>query len=262
MGVQGRKNRGGGSQTAIWSGQVADGYGRGRRAWTRRRCGPMTSRHVMGLSLRGAGSSWPAPPTSCSSPTGTATGSRMCAKPSITGFKVNTIERGINNPIWGLDGWIYVGSGSGRRNDHGAETQGAVRTRRFGLPDQGGRLGDRACERERRDVRPDDERCRGSASHPPGGPPPGMRSRCRATILPAIRTWRPRAQPRGRRTTVTVIGSVIRTPGRVKRGRDPAWVKFYGQRETNSNYFSGGCSTTFYGGRLFPEQYHGNLFLL
>ncbi|MBT6399849.1 MAG: hypothetical protein HOK04_08685, partial [Verrucomicrobia bacterium] len=31
----------------------------------------------------------------------------------FTGFATNTIERGINNPIWGLDGWIYVGSGSG-----------------------------------------------------------------------------------------------------------------------------------------------------
>lgn len=49
-------------------------------------------------------------------------------------------------------------------------------------------------------------------------------------------------------------------PWRVKRGKDPAWVKFYGQRETNSNYFSGGCSTTFYGGRLFPDEYHGNVF--
>ena len=31
----------------------------------------------------------------------------------FTGFGINTIERGINNPIWGLDGWIYIGSGSG-----------------------------------------------------------------------------------------------------------------------------------------------------
>ena len=49
-------------------------------------------------------------------------------------------------------------------------------------------------------------------------------------------------------------------PWRVKRQLDPAWVKFYGERETNSNYFSGGCSNEFYSDTLFPEQFRGNIF--
>ena len=49
-------------------------------------------------------------------------------------------------------------------------------------------------------------------------------------------------------------------PWRVRRRQDPEWIKFYGDRETNSNYFSGGCSNEFYGDGLFPAKFRGNLF--
>ena len=49
-------------------------------------------------------------------------------------------------------------------------------------------------------------------------------------------------------------------PWRVRRGQDPAWIKFYGKRETDSGYFTGGCGGEVYRANLLPEQYHGNFF--
>jgi len=49
-------------------------------------------------------------------------------------------------------------------------------------------------------------------------------------------------------------------PWRVVRGRDPNWVKFYGQRETAGGYFTSGCGTEIYQGRLFPREMVGQLF--
>ena len=42
-------------------------------------------------------------------------------------------------------------------------------------------------------------------------------------------------------------------PWRVKRAQDPAWVKFYGERENDSSYFSGGCGGLVYGAPLHPR---------
>ena len=47
----------------------------------------------------------------------------------------------------------------------------------------------------------------------------------------------------------------------MKRGEDPAWIKFYGERETDSSYFSGGCGGEIYRAELFPARYRGNIFL-
>ena len=78
----------------------------------------------------------------------------------FTGFEVETLERAINNPRWGLDGWIYVGSGGGGGEDHGAVFGWGSEVGEFGFPDAGGRECDRAGERECGDVRDDDERDR------------------------------------------------------------------------------------------------------
>ena len=47
-------------------------------------------------------------------------------------------------------------------------------------------------------------------------------------------------------------------PWRTRRREDPRWVEFYGERETDSNYFSGGCSNEYYSDKLLPEL-TGNL---
>lgn len=49
-------------------------------------------------------------------------------------------------------------------------------------------------------------------------------------------------------------------PWRVRRRQDPAWIKFYGDRETDSNYFTGGCGGEIYNADLFPEQYQGDFY--
>ncbi|MFP6770404.1 MAG: hypothetical protein VB859_19675, partial [Planctomycetaceae bacterium] len=41
---------------------------------------------------------------------------------------------------------------------------------------------------------------------------------------------------------------------------DPNWVKFYGRRETSGGYFTSGCGTEIYQGRLFPREMVGQLF--
>ena len=177
----------------------------------------------------------------------------------FTGFAINTIERGINNPIWGLDGWIYIGSGSGG---------GTITGPRLKAPFEVGNSDFR--------IRPDGsaiERVNGSVStfgltmndlgdrFPSSG---GTPVRYALPLPHRYLARNPYVPSPGGTHTASDYNRGFRIsdphPWRAKRQSDPAWVKFYGDRETNSNYFSGGCSTTYYGGSLFPQQYHGNLF--
>ena len=176
-----------------------------------------------------------------------------------TGFKVNTIERGINNPIWGLDDWIYLGSGSGGGTITGPKLKG-----RFELGGSDFRIkaDGSAIEHVNGSVS-----TFGLTMNDIGDRFPSSGGNPARYALPLPRRYlarNPHVATPGSTQGAADYGNGYRIsdphPWRVKRGRDPAWVKFYGQRETNSNYFSGGCSTTFYGGRLFPEQYQGNLF--
>ena len=177
----------------------------------------------------------------------------------FTGFATNTIERGINNPIWGLDGWIYIGSGSGG---------GTITGPRLKVPFEVGNSDFR--------IRADGsaiERVNGSV-HTFGltmndvgdrFPSSGGTSVRYALPLPHRYLARNPHVPSPNDThNASNYNRGFRIsephPWRVRRRSDPAWVKFYGDRETNSNYFSGGCSTTYYGGTLFPAQYRGNLF--
>ena len=176
-----------------------------------------------------------------------------------TGFKVNTIERGINNPIWGLDGWIYVGSGSGGGTITGPKLKGQFE---LGGSDFRIRADGSAIEHVNGSVS-----TFGLTMNDVGDRFPSSGGNPARYALPLPRHYlarNPHVATPGSTQGAADYGNGYRIsdphPWRVKRGRDPAWVKFYGQRETNSNYFSGGCSTTFYGGRLFPDEYHGNLF--
>src|SRR5436190_5203716 len=44
----------------------------------------------------------------------------------FTGFKTGALERGINAPMWGVDGWIYAGRGHGGGDISGAHLKGTV----------------------------------------------------------------------------------------------------------------------------------------
>ena len=177
----------------------------------------------------------------------------------FTGFRTQTLERGINNPRWGLDNWIYVGAGGDGGTITGSHLKHPVELTHSDFR-----------------IKPD-----GSAIEPVTGRVGtfGMTINDVGDRFPAT-GGRPAmyALPLGHRylarnpfveTPPTNYSAVDYNrgfrisnphPWRMKRQQDPAWVKFYGERETNSNYFSGGCSNEFYGDTLFPEQYHGNLF--
>ena len=177
----------------------------------------------------------------------------------FTGFRTRVLERGINNPRWGLDNWIYVGAGGSAGTIRGPHLTEPVELHHADFR-----------------IKPD-----GSAIEPVSGrvgtfgltmndvgdrfPSTGGRPAMYALPLSWQHLTRnPHVSTPDTNAYAATYNRGFRIskphPWRVKRQQDPAWVKFYGTRETNSNYFSGGCSNTFYGGMLFPTQYHGNIF--
>jgi putative heme-binding domain-containing protein len=49
-------------------------------------------------------------------------------------------------------------------------------------------------------------------------------------------------------------------PWRLKRAQEPAWVKFYGNNETDAGLFTSACAPCIYQADLLPEAYRGNHF--
>ena len=177
----------------------------------------------------------------------------------FTGFRTDTIERGINNPRWGVDNWIYIGAGG---------AGGKITGPNLVAPVELGHSDFR--------IKPD-----GSAIEPVTGRAgtfgmtindvgdrfPGTGGRPAMYALPMPYRYMVRnpyvatpetnyyAAPYNRGYRISDPH-----PWRVKRQQDPAWVKFYGATETNSNYFSGGCSNEYYGDPLLPKEVRGNIF--
>ena len=177
----------------------------------------------------------------------------------FTGFRREFIERGINNPRWGVNNWIYVGSGG---------DGGTIRGPRLDKPVQFGRSDFR--------IRPD-----GSAIEPvtgqvrtfgltldeigdrfttAGGTPVAV-----SLPLPYRSLQRNPFVTSPPSTYVAsnynrAFGIAAPHPWRVRRGQDPDWVKFYGRRETSNGYFTSGCGTEIYRADLFPQARRGNLF--
>ncbi len=177
----------------------------------------------------------------------------------FTGFRTQVMERGVNNPRWGLDNWIYIGAGG---------SGGTIRGPRLAKP----------VELRHSDfrIKPD-----GSAIEPVTGrvgtfgltindigdrfPSTGGRPAMYALPLPyryLVRNPHVATPETNHYAATYNRGYRISQPHpwRVKRQQDPDWVKFYGATETNSNFFSGGCSNEFYGDTLFPPSFHGNIF--
>lgn len=178
----------------------------------------------------------------------------------FTGFNVRVLERAINNPRWGKDNWIYIGGGGGG---------GKITGPHLDEPVEIGNTDFR--------ILPD-----GSAIEPVAGTVGtfgmtmndlGDRFPCSGG-QPAIY-----AVPVDRRYIIrnpyipgpTSNHSAVNYnncyrisqphPWRVKRGVDPNWQNFYGKRETDSNYFTGGCGNEIYRSTHFPEEYQHNFFM-
>ncbi|MDF1843615.1 MAG: c-type cytochrome [Rubripirellula sp.] len=177
----------------------------------------------------------------------------------LTGFRKRVMERGINNPRWGLDNWIYVGGGG-----EGGEITGPKLAKPFLLGNTDFRI-----------------KSDGSAIEAVNGrvgtfgmtindigdrfPASGGQPATYALPLPYRYLRRnPFVETPATNQQATNYHRGFRIsdphPWRVRRRQDPAWIKFYGDRETDSNYFSGGCSNEVYSDPLFPTSFRGNLF--
>ena len=179
----------------------------------------------------------------------------------FTGFRNIYLERGINNPRWGPDRWIYVGAGG---------FGGAIEGPHLDKPVQ---IGDTDFR-----IRAD-----GSAIEPISGRVStfglalnevGDRFLASGGIpvsyaLPLADRYLRRnpyvTSPAGR-YHASEYNTTFRIsqphPWRVKRRQDPAWIEFYGERETNSAHYTAGCGVEFYYASQFPLKYYGSFFLL
>ena len=177
----------------------------------------------------------------------------------FSGFKVRTLERGINNPRWGFDGWIYVGGAGNGGTITGPYLEAPVvlGSSDFRIKADGsaiepvtGRVGTFGMTLNRVGDR-----------FPSSGGTPAIYA------LPIPYRYLERnpfvASP-GMNYRASHYDNGFRLsephPWRVRRRQDPAWIKFYGERETKSNYFSGGCSGEYYAGGMFPDEFDHNLF--
>ena len=177
----------------------------------------------------------------------------------FTGFKVRVLERGINNPRWGKDNWIYIGGGGGGGKITGPYLKEPVE------------IGNTDFR-----ILPD-----GSAIEPVAGTVGtfgmtmndiGDRFPCSGGqpaiyAVPVDRRYVVRNPyipgPPSNHSAVnynTCFRISNPHPWRVKRGVDPNWQNFYGKRETDSNYWTGGCGNEVYRSTHFPEEYQHNFF--
>ena len=177
----------------------------------------------------------------------------------FTGFKVSVLERGINNPQWGLDHWIYIGAGS-----HSGTITGPYLQKPVEIGNQDFRI-----------------RADGSSIEPVSGSvgtfglamndigdrfpcSGGQPAVCALPLTHQDLMRNPFVKTPSTNYSAANYATGYRLshphPWRVKREQDPAWVEFYGRRETNSNYFSGGCGGAIYRAEQFPKEYRGDLF--
>lgn len=189
-----------------------------------------------------------------------------------TGFHKREMERGINNPRRGPDNWIYIGAGG-----HGGtiERPAAVP----GLEP----AADQQTPRATVDLSHSDFRINlatqaiepvtgrvgtyGLAMNdvadrfPCSGGQPAIYALPLDYNTLARNPWVPTPSMN---YSAANYGNGFRIsqphPWRVRRRQDPAWIKFYGDRETDSNYFTGGCGGEIYNADLFPEQYLGDFY--
>lgn len=181
-------------------------------------------------------------------------------KTLFTGFTIGEMERAINNPVMGPDGWIYAGQGWGGGNITGPNLKRSVK------------LG-------RTDFR---FKADGSAIEPVSGSnhtfgmafdDVGNRFLITTSVpslyavpLPYHYLRRnPHVPTPGLTATASNYHNTFPTstphPWRSKRGADPRWVKFYGQGETQPNgNFTSACGQQIYRSTLFPDSYLGNYF--
>ena len=188
-------------------------------------------------------------------------------KTIFTGFHKREMERGINNPRRGPDNWIYVGAGG-----HG----GTIRRPESIYDDDAKELppvelshSDFRINLVLREIEPVTGRVGtfGLAMNDVGDRFPCSGGQPAVYALPMdykLLARNPWVKTPSMNYNAANYNSGFRIsdphPWRVQRRSDPAWIKFYGNRETDSNYFTGGCGGEIYNADVFPKQYRGNFF--
>jgi len=175
----------------------------------------------------------------------------------FTGFAREFIERGISNPRWGADNWIYVAAGGGG---------GTITGPKLAHPVAIGHTDFR--------LRPD-----GSAIEPVTGRESmfgltlnDFGDRFHAIIshtipLPYRYLMRnPYLQSPAADVSINPSRKIFPIsepdPWRKARGSDPAWVRFYGEAETQPNgQFTASSGQLVYRADALPEAYRGNYFV-
>ncbi len=142
-----------------------------------------------------------------------------------------------SNPRWNLDNWIYCDEGARFKSD-GTAKEPATGSGQFGqaISDWGDRFLIVQSQPVRYVVPLPPRYLARNPYHPAKG---GF-----VVLLPYNDLY-PINQPH---------------PWRMKRGQDPAWVKFYGATETSHGYVTSACGNVIYQATQFPAEYHGNYF--
>ncbi|MCS7167997.1 MAG: c-type cytochrome [Gemmatales bacterium] len=178
------------------------------------------------------------------------------------GFPFHLLERAINSPRWGPDGWIYAGSGGTGTTVTGprlakpvslANSDFRFRADGSAIESVNGRVGTVG-------VTMTDWGERFIVVH--GGQP--------FAYATPIETRYLLRNPYIAAPEVNVVAADYNRvfaisppdPWRVARFQDPAWRKFYGEIETTpQGYFTSACGQLIYRGDNLPVEYRGNYFV-
>jgi len=181
-------------------------------------------------------------------------------KTLFTGFTVGEMERAINNPVMGPDGWIYAGQGWGGGDITGPSLRGMVKMGRtdFRFKADGSAIEPASGSNHTFGMAFDDVGNRFLITT--------SRPALYAVPLPYHYLKRnPHVGTPNLTATASDYHNTFPTsaphPWRQKRGADPRWVKFYGAGEAKPNgNFTSACGQQIYRANLFPESFHGNYF--
>ena len=190
-------------------------------------------------------------------------------KTLYTGFHKREMERGINNPRRGPDNWIYIGAGG-----HGGtiERPDTIFPRPAGakpLPTVELGHSDFRINLATAAIEPVTGRVGtfGLAMNDIGDRFPCSGGQPAVYALPmdyASLARNPWVKSPSMNYSAADYGNGFRIsqphPWRVRRRANPDWIKFYGNRETDSNYFTGGCGGEIYNADAFPQKYRGDFF--
>jgi len=175
----------------------------------------------------------------------------------FTGFARSLIERGINNPRWGPDNWIYVAAGGGGGTITGSKLAHPVQIGHtdFRFRADGSEIESVSGRESMFGLTLNDfgDRFHTIISYVAPLPNrylarnPYVQSPAVDVGINLSRQIFPISQP---------------DPWRKARGQDPAWVQFYGANETLPNgNFTAPSGQLIYRADTLPQAYHGNYFV-